>query len=100
MAGGIFVIVGIIMLYSGLSSKPIVNMVSILGLIITVAGGASFKYPQIGEVIFHWMKNQSEGTSHSTQRQNKPKYSPQVHTESGNVIINQNISGGNIKRKK
>ena len=101
MAGGIFLFVGIVFLYSGLSNNPQINMMSIIGTLITLAGGASFKYPQIGEVIFHWMKNHSGGASSSTtQRQNKPRNSPQAHTESGNIFINQTISESNSKRKK
>ncbi len=100
MAGGIFTFVGILFLYVGFTGNDAPNsLILIFGFLLGGTGLASFKFPQIGEVLFHWLQQQDKPKSHSVkQHQNKPRNSPQAYTGSGDVTINYNNS--NRRRRK
>ena len=90
MAGGIFVLVGILTIYVYFSSNSSESLILILGFLLMGVGGLSFKYPKIGEILFHWLQQQSESGNNS-QHQHKTKNSNQVATRDGNVTINQHF---------
>ncbi len=97
VAAGIVTFIGIVLLYSGAITIPRINLISIIGTCLTCLGILGFRFPEVGEVLFHWMEKNKQSSSIS-QNQNKSKNSQQVYTNTGNVTINQTITES--KRRK
>jgi hypothetical protein len=96
IAGAGFAFIGIVILISafdqGIFGSGKIN--GILGLFLTLIGAGSFVFPNVAEILVHWMKNQQENDKVS-QHQKNPKDSPQT----GIVKGTQNIYYGKSEDK-
>jgi hypothetical protein len=92
VAAAIFLVVGIIFFVTGLDQGWSSGKITIIiGFILGGFGGLGLWKPEIGEVIAHYLKGLGGEKSTVTQKQNRPKNSPQVNGK--NVKFTQNFYG-------
>jgi len=90
IGGVIFLLLGIIFLVTGYDQGwDSGKLIIILGLFFGGLGGLGIVFPEIGEIIWHYMKNLGENNSsrYVSSRQHKPKRSPQA---TGRRVIQKN----------
>ncbi len=102
IAGGVFLLVGILMTFVGLDTGwSSGKIVIVIGLILDLLGiGGLLKPDSVGSVLAHYLKNVADNQGRKTykQYQKHSKNSPQAYTERGHVI--QNFYGSNKKRRR